>query len=285
MENFQWNITSNGTVNENAVTIQNLEYFKYYPEKKKLNKNWITGVKSKYHKIIYIKDGTGFFESDKIAKQGILKETLLVIYPNTWYRCVPDKNFTWEEYSVSFRGNYIEYLVESELFNINQQVYQIGFNYEIDTQFESLVNILKSKQSSTSDVTLQFIFIDILRVLHSNFLINKKQISRKGKMISDVEKYIQKHIRLKLNFNDVAKKFNVSYSLLRKLFKENTNMTLKQYHLELRLNKAKNLIKESDLSFSEIAFQCGFENLQSFSKTFKARENITPSIFRKRKML
>ncbi|WP_165748203.1 AraC family transcriptional regulator [Cellulophaga sp. Z1A5H] len=282
MENFQWNFTSKGTVNENAVTIQNLEYIRYFPEKKKLNKNWTSGVKSKYHKIIYIKNGTGFFESDNSIRQEISKETLLVIYPNTWYRCVPDKNSDWEEYSVCFRGKYIEYLIENELFNMNQQVYPIGFNYEIDLQFDSLMNILKNNTSS-QDVGLQFIFIDILRVLYSNFLMNKNQISRKGKIIFDVEKYIQRHIKSKINFDDVAKNFNVSYSLLRKLFKEKTDMTLKQYHLMHRLSKAKGMIRESDLSFSEIAFQCGFENVQSFSKTFRAKEGTTPSTFRKRR--
>jgi AraC-like DNA-binding protein len=281
MENFQWNFTLKGPANENAVTLENLEYFSGYPEEKKLNKNWSSGVKSKFHKIIYIKNGTGFFESDKIIQHQIFKETLLVIYPNTWYRCVPKKNSFWEEYSVTFRGNYSEYLIEHELFNKNQQVYKIGYNYDIDLQFESLIALLKNDISS-ENVALQFILIDILKVLYSNFLTNKNQISGKEKIIFDVENYIQRHIKTKIIFNDVAQKFNVSYSLLRKLFKEKTNMSLKQYHLMHRLNKAKNMIKESDLSFSEIAFQCGFENVQSFSKTFRAKENTTPSAFRKR---
>jgi len=280
MKNFQWNFTSKKAVNEHAVTIQSLEYLKSIPDRRKATRDWGARVKSKYHKIIYIKNGSGFFESDKILKQELFKDTLLVIYPNTWYRCVPNSTSLWEEYSVTFRGNYMEYLIENELFNMNQQVYQIGYNYEIDLQFESLIAILKNN-SSSEDVGVQFIFIDILRVLYSNFLKNKNQIFRKEKIITDVESYIKEHVKSKIVFDDVARKFNVSYSLLRKLFKEKTNMTLKQYHLMHRLNKAKDMIADSDLSFSEIAFQCGFENLQSFSKTFRAKEDTTPSAFRR----
>jgi AraC-like DNA-binding protein len=60
-----------------------------------------------------------------------------------------------------------------------------------------------------------------------------------------------------------------------------TGLTPVAYVLQVRLNYAHRMITTQDLSLTEIASKCGFQNLSHFSKTFKQQFGVSPMQFRK----
>jgi AraC-like DNA-binding protein len=66
------------------------------------------------------------------------------------------------------------------------------------------------------------------------------------------------------------------------LFTKTMNITINEYITILRLEKAKGCLVTTDSSISEIALECGFENIPYFSYVFKRRVNVSPSQFRKK---
>lgn len=78
----------------------------------------------------------------------------------------------------------------------------------------------------------------------------------------------------------IAKQLMVSYSKFRKDFKQVTGMSPNQYHLELRLGKASELLRASNLPVIEVADQTGFETLFYFSRIFKKKFNVSPREYR-----
>ena len=78
----------------------------------------------------------------------------------------------------------------------------------------------------------------------------------------------------------VADKLNVSPNYLCSVLKVVTGQTTQQHIHEKLIEKAKEKLATTDLTVSEIAYQLGFEHLQSFSKLFKAKTNISPLKFR-----
>ena len=82
-----------------------------------------------------------------------------------------------------------------------------------------------------------------------------------------------------LSNTDLATRFHISEVYLRKLFLEKYGTTPHQYLLEIRLNRAKQLLAEGYLSVTEIAEHCGFTNLYHFSRTFKSRVGETPTAY------
>lgn len=70
---------------------------------------------------------------------------------------------------------------------------------------------------------------------------------------------------------------NVSEVYFRKLFLQRMNTTPRQFLLELRLSKAKELLAEGTLKVSAVAERCGFGNPYHFCRTFKNRAGMTPS--------
>ncbi len=72
----------------------------------------------------------------------------------------------------------------------------------------------------------------------------------------------------------------MSYPLFRKLFKAQTGFSPHAYVLEMRLNRAKALLRETSLSVEEIGGAVGFSSLAYFSAAFQKRTGVSPSSFR-----
>ncbi|WP_426330124.1 helix-turn-helix domain-containing protein [Pedobacter sp. R-06] len=80
--------------------------------------------------------------------------------------------------------------------------------------------------------------------------------------------------------NDMAAVLHVTPKYLSSLLRMHTGQNTQHYIHEKLIEKAKEKISTSDLSMSEIAYGLGFEHLQSFSRLFKAKTNLSPLEFR-----
>ncbi|MBQ8907651.1 MAG: helix-turn-helix transcriptional regulator [Clostridia bacterium] len=91
-----------------------------------------------------------------------------------------------------------------------------------------------------------------------------------------VMRYIDSHLFAIENLTQVAAHFHHNYSYLSAKFKQTTKLTLTQYLTDKKLERAKLLIKEGKLSFTEIAALLRYASLYSFSKSFKLHFGISP---------
>lgn len=92
--------------------------------------------------------------------------------------------------------------------------------------------------------------------------------------------YIHNNYTYDIRITDIANYVGINRSYLFKIFKSSKYMSPLQYLTNYRLNMAKQLLIESDLSITEILYSCGFKNPSSFYKHFKKNMNITPSQYR-----
>lgn len=68
------------------------------------------------------------------------------------------------------------------------------------------------------------------------------------------------------------------------LFKEVVGVRLRDYLLQARINKAKNLLSDINLTIKQIAYDVGFRDPDHFSQTFKKKTGITPTNWRLKKV-
>jgi len=78
----------------------------------------------------------------------------------------------------------------------------------------------------------------------------------------------------------IAQTLNLSAKYLSALLKVLTGQNTQQHIHEKLIEKAKEKLSTTDLSVSEIAYALGFEHLQSFSKLFKTKTQLSPLEFR-----
>ncbi len=93
--------------------------------------------------------------------------------------------------------------------------------------------------------------------------------------------YIEKHYDHSLAVTELAAMTGYSERQFIRLFKEATGSLPLQYITEIRLRTARELLKNSDFSVTEIAGRCGYADSNYFSKLFHRRYGITPVRFRK----
>ena len=94
-------------------------------------------------------------------------------------------------------------------------------------------------------------------------------------------KYIHEHYTQQIGVRDIAAYARCSVRNLYRFFARSAGCTPGEYIIQLRLSKASNLLCNSQLNISEIAFLCGFNDGNYFSKKFHDLTGITPGNFRK----
>ena len=100
--------------------------------------------------------------------------------------------------------------------------------------------------------------------------------------LSPITSYIENHISDSSISNKIlAEKMHISEVYLRKLFLNNLCTTPKQYILDLRINKAKQLLTDSNFNVTKISENCGFSSLYHFCRIFKEKTGVTPTEYSK----
>ncbi len=93
--------------------------------------------------------------------------------------------------------------------------------------------------------------------------------------------YIDGHFEQKLYLKDLSAQFYINQVYCCQLFKKNLGKTFSEYVSELRIRKARELLKQTDMSIEEIAIEAGYVDYYYFNKVFKKHCGMTPTKFRK----
>ena len=100
-------------------------------------------------------------------------------------------------------------------------------------------------------------------------------------LIRQAKEYIGQHYtNPELSLNDVAGQVNLSASHFSVVFSQETCQTFKEYLTELRIKRAKELLRTTALRSADIAYQVGYNDPHYFSSTFKKNTGLSPIEFR-----
>ncbi|NFA60318.1 AraC family transcriptional regulator [Clostridium sporogenes] len=116
---------------------------------------------------------------------------------------------------------------------------------------------------------------------NSNGKLIQNQGDEEKESIIRAKKIISKNLQNPPCLKELASDLNMSLYKLQRAFKNITGDTVYEYIKKLRIEKAKYLLKSTDMSILEIANEIGYENPSKFSKAFKSYNNINPLKYRK----
>ena len=106
------------------------------------------------------------------------------------------------------------------------------------------------------------------------------EITDGKKLVLEIQAYLHRNCSEGLRISDVASKFYISTCYLSHIFKEQTNMSPKQFMMNCRLVKAGHLLTGTQLSAAEIAESCGFVSPSDMAARFKKEYGMTPKEYR-----
>ncbi len=126
--------------------------------------------------------------------------------------------------------------------------------------------------------------IEILIITTRNLIENDKssftQYEIKEKLLDRIINYIDMNFEKNIRVEDIAAEFGYSSSYISHLFSKQMGISVKSYYDNKRLEKAVKLLKESNISISDIASKLNFKSLYSFSRAIKDKYGVAPSIIR-----
>jgi AraC family L-rhamnose operon transcriptional activator RhaR len=93
--------------------------------------------------------------------------------------------------------------------------------------------------------------------------------------------FLHEHSHERLSVEDLAGISGVSSGYLGELFKSKTGESIHRYLMCLRVERAREMIEQSDRSFTQIALDCGFEDSSYFARVFRQIMGVSPRTFRK----
>lgn len=114
-------------------------------------------------------------------------------------------------------------------------------------------------------------------ILHMEYF-NSSQVN----LMKNVETYITKDLTKHYTIEQISHEFEISDSALKKNFKGVYGTSIYSYLRTYRLQTAEKLLRETELSVTEIASDIGYENPNKFTSAFKEMYGIPPTLYRKR---
>ncbi len=124
-------------------------------------------------------------------------------------------------------------------------------------------------------------YILIMRVIAEYVTKTNRLFFGKENQAQLVMKFIKQNYSSKITLFTLSEKFSCSQSMLIKCFKKEYGTTIMKTLMDIRLQKAAEILKSSRLSVKEIANDCGFSEQNYFSKSFSKKYGCSPVEFRK----
>lgn len=117
------------------------------------------------------------------------------------------------------------------------------------------------------------------RVLASSSFAHSGR-SGESRRVEKVKQYINEHYAQSLKLENLAELVGMSPVAFSRFFRQRTGRTLSEYIVDIRLGYAARMLVDTTKNISEICYECGFNNLSNFNRTFKAKRRYTPRDFR-----
>ncbi|HMA60807.1 MAG TPA: AraC family transcriptional regulator [Halanaerobiales bacterium] len=178
-------------------------------------------------------------------------------------------------------------MMSKKLFN-NREVIFDNINNSITVDFRNILNkFIEEINNKPVGYELMIenldkqIAISLLRDLDNN--LNKKFLNTDQsdkKSINKAIYFINNNYDKELSLEEVAATANYSPYHFIRVFKEETGKTPFQYLLDIKIDKAKEKLYNSNKTISDICYECGFNNRSHFSFIFKRKTGNSPSEYR-----
>ena len=99
-------------------------------------------------------------------------------------------------------------------------------------------------------------------------------------LVNDIIVLLKENVTARITLDDICRHTYYSKTFLNNIFKKNTGTSIMKYYTELKIQRAKELLREN-VSLSSIALQLKFESPTYFTKVFKKYMGMTPSAYQK----
>lgn len=234
------------------------------------------------YQMLYTVEGEGDFESASTGGKVKIKEgDVFLLFPGEWHTYSPDSKIGWKQYWIGFKGKNMDDRVAAGFLQPRKPVYHIGYSTQIISLYKDAMQAAMEEKAYMQQLLAGIVnhLIGLMYALERNIVLDKN--AAHVNMVMRAQQHIRESLESTLSIQDIADMLGVSYSTLRKQFKEYTGLSPATYQQDLKLQHAKELLTTTNLSIKEIAYRLNFDSPDYFSAKFKIKTGRKPSEMRR----
>ncbi len=249
-------------------------------------KEAVRAVSESKQTVTHIKDLTGMQKEVKAYPIEVEKLMLKNLRNHSTSAMMSEANILYDWIVERYKSHEEE--IKNKLWEIiiiakREVIGERGISCRQETEWEEAVKVIDEiniegiRQASIGQ-ELRRSFIQILTTLSEQMLKYKED--GESQIIREAKAYIETHVYKDISLDLVAKQINISPYYFSKIFKEETGKNFIDYITDIRIEKAKQLLKDKALSIKEICIGVGYKDPNYFSRLFKKSVGFTPTEYR-----
>ena len=235
--------------------------------------SWGAGVRLHYT-VHYVISGKGVFYCGT-NKFRLRKGQIFVIFPGAVTKYQADELDPWHYAWVNFQGDEAKEILSAAGLSVTKPVMDMADG-------EAILSILRQMPPERStDAGVNLSFTARLYEFMSVVVGNENNGIRTGNGYLEVAlSYIKAHYYGKITVEQIASHVGISRKYLFAVFKNTIGISPKDYIIEYRIKRAKELLADKSLSVGHIAYSVGYEDQLTFSKMIKQQTGMSPTEYR-----
>ena len=219
------------------------------------------------------------FEIETPDGKGILYEgELVVIPPRKSYKMTPEKGKPIYYLCIHITGCDVEKMLRRYGIEMFPKTNKLSVNNHLQERFKKLFDAYARNDEYRDRelaILAERIMIDAGRAIKSK-KVERATLTRSIRFIN--ESYSER-----IKITDLAKMENMCMTAYNKEFKAQMGISPTKYIINLRMQKATELLETTNYSIKEISVLCGYEDYNFFTRVFKSCMGISPTLYRKKK--
>ncbi|WEK55053.1 MAG: response regulator [Candidatus Cohnella colombiensis] len=163
---------------------------------------------------------------------------------------------------------------------VKQFIWKLVLDMQLKLKFSIEYDKEKVQQTIGQMININEIRAWLIQFMN-DAVVKAEKISKNSKKteIIDAQKYVQIHLDRKITLEEVADLLHLNPSYFSRLYKKETGENFIEFVTRLKMEKAKELIVDSDRTVEKVALMLGYDNKSYFVKLFKQHFGVSPSRF------
>jgi AraC-like DNA-binding protein len=241
--------------------------------------------------IVFIKDGSGKRHIGNHISQ-YAGGDLIMVGPNLPHYGFTDRfSGTKTEIIIQFKEDFLgkDLLSTIEMASVSRlfEKSKSGLSF-----FGNVKDEVGSRMESLFYMTSFEKILELLKILH--IMANSREVNvlnatgvvletthSRASQLDDIFAHVRNHFQDPISLTDISSIANMTEPAFCRFFKKNTGKTFVEFLNEYRVTYACKLLADSDMSITDICFECGFNNFSHFNSYFKRITSKSPSEYRK----
>ena len=247
---------------------------------------WHEGRILPEYQLVYIRKGEGVFESGPTGVKRVSAGSVILTFPGVWHRYHPSEETGWEEYWFGMNGELMHRLIRQGFLTPKNAIMQVNDSTELESQCAALLDRVRvdpQRGHSISVAALQTLAIalEVAIVPPPTPAPAFKHCTPEDAWVVKALHYIWNNSQQPINVTDVVSEFPVTRRSLERRFRISLGTTILEEIMNCRLQRARQLLTETQLPVGQISAMSGFSRIQRMNEAFQRHDNLSPWEYRR----